>query len=229
VIQVLIADDHDIVREGVKQIVSDTSDIVVGGEARSGSETIAEIRRAKWDVIILDLNLPDRAGLDVLAQIRSIAPQTPVLIFTMHTQASYATRALKAGAAGYVSKDNARARASRRRDPQGRARRAIPRARSRGERRLRRRRRERREPARTSLRSRVSGALPDRGGETSAADRVGAEPQRAHGGKPSRAAFGKDGTEKQRAARAVRDRARPPAGGEVVFPLQRITPVTQCL
>jgi DNA-binding NarL/FixJ family response regulator len=109
VINVLIADDHDIVREGVKQIVSDTTDITVGGEARSGSEAIAEIRRAKWDVIILDLNLPDRAGLDVLAQIRSIAPQTPVLIFTMHTQASYATRALKAGAAGYVSKDNARA------------------------------------------------------------------------------------------------------------------------
>lgn len=108
-IRVLIADDHDIVREGVKQIVSDTADVVVGGEARSGAEAIAELRRAKWDVVILDLNLPDRAGLDVLAQLRSIAPQTPVLIFTMHTQASYATRALKAGAAGYVSKDNARA------------------------------------------------------------------------------------------------------------------------
>lgn len=107
-ISILIADDHDIVREGVKQIVSDTSDIIVGGEARTGGETIAEVRRAKWDVVILDLNLPDRAGLDVLAQIRSIAPQTPVLVFTMHRLPSYATRALKAGAAGYLSKDSAR-------------------------------------------------------------------------------------------------------------------------
>ena len=108
-IRVLIADDHDIVREGVKQIVSETTDIAVGGEARTGAETIAQVRRGKWDVIILDLNLPDRAGLEVLSQIRSIAPQIPVLILTMHEQASYATRVLKAGAAGYVSKDSARA------------------------------------------------------------------------------------------------------------------------
>ena len=107
-IRVLIADDHDIVREGVKQIVSETRDIAVEGEARSGADAIAEVRRAKWDVIILDLNLPDRTGLEVLSQIRSIAPHTPVLILSMHQQASYATRALKAGAAGYVSKDSAR-------------------------------------------------------------------------------------------------------------------------
>jgi two-component system invasion response regulator UvrY len=107
-IRVLIADDHDIVREGVKQIVSETIDIAVEGEARSGEAAIAEVRRARWDVIILDLNLPDRAGLEVLSQIRSIAPHTPVLIFSMHQQASYAARALKAGASGYVSKDSAR-------------------------------------------------------------------------------------------------------------------------
>lgn len=108
-INVLIVDDHDIVREGVKQIVAETNDIVVGGEARSGGEALAEVRRGKWDVIILDLNLPDRAGLEVLSQLRSLAPHIPLLVFTMHTQASYATRALKAGAAGYVSKDSARA------------------------------------------------------------------------------------------------------------------------
>jgi DNA-binding NarL/FixJ family response regulator len=107
-IRVLIADDHDIVREGVKQIVSETRDIAVGGEARSGADVLAEAARAKWDVIILDLNLPDRTGLEVLSQLRSIAPQTPVLILSMHQQPSYATRALKAGAAGYVSKDSAR-------------------------------------------------------------------------------------------------------------------------
>ena len=108
-IEVLIVDDHDIVREGVKQIVAETSDIKVGGEARSGGEAIAEVRRKKWDVVILDLNLPDRSGMDVLAQLRSLAPHIPVLVFTMHQQSSYATRALKAGAAGYVSKDSARA------------------------------------------------------------------------------------------------------------------------
>ena len=107
-INVLIADDHDIVREGVKQIVSDTTDIVIGGEARTGDEAIAEMRHGPWDVVILDLNLPDRAGLEVLSQLRSMAPHVPVLIFSMHRQPSYATRALKAGAAGYVSKDSAR-------------------------------------------------------------------------------------------------------------------------
>ncbi|HJQ39074.1 MAG TPA: response regulator transcription factor [Thermoanaerobaculia bacterium] len=108
-IKVLIVDDHDIVREGVKQIVADTTDIQVGGEARTGGEAIAEVRRTKCDVIVLDLNLPDRAGLEVLVQLRALAPHIPVLVFTMHQQPSYATRALKAGAAGYVSKDSARA------------------------------------------------------------------------------------------------------------------------
>jgi DNA-binding NarL/FixJ family response regulator len=109
VIEVLIVDDHDIVREGVKQIAADTADIKVGGEARSGGEALAEVRRRKWDVVILDLNLPDRSGMEVLSQLRMLAPHVPVLVFTMHQQSSYATRALKAGAAGYVSKDSARA------------------------------------------------------------------------------------------------------------------------
>ena len=108
-IEVLIVDDHDIVREGVKQIAADTADIKVGGEARSGGEALAEVRRRKWDVVILDLNLPDRSGMEVLSQLRMLAPHVPVLVFTMHQQSSYATRALKAGAAGYVSKDSARA------------------------------------------------------------------------------------------------------------------------
>ncbi|HUR79729.1 MAG TPA: response regulator transcription factor [Thermoanaerobaculia bacterium] len=107
-ITVLIADDHDIVREGVKQIVSETSDIVVGGEARTGAETVEMVFAKPWDVVVLDLNLPDRPGLDVLAQIRAIAPRVPVLILTMHQQASYAARVLKSGAAGFLSKDSAR-------------------------------------------------------------------------------------------------------------------------
>jgi DNA-binding NarL/FixJ family response regulator len=107
-ITVLIADDHDIVREGLKQIVSETTDIVVGGEARTGGEAIEQVRSGSWDVVVLDLNLPDRPGLDVLAQIRSVAPAVPVLILSMQQQFSYVSRALKAGAVGYVSKNNAR-------------------------------------------------------------------------------------------------------------------------
>lgn len=107
-IRTLIVDDHDIVRAGVKQIVSETDDITVGGEARTGAEAIDAVRSAKWDVVVLDLNLPDRLGLDVLGQIRAIAPQLPVLILSMHQEASYAARMLKAGASGYLSKDSAR-------------------------------------------------------------------------------------------------------------------------
>lgn len=108
-IRVLIVDDHDIVREGLRQIVSETSDIVVGGEARTGGEALDHLYGgAQYDVIVLDLNLPDRPGLDVLAQCRAIVPRVPVLILSMHQQVSYASRALKAGASGYVSKDRAR-------------------------------------------------------------------------------------------------------------------------
>jgi DNA-binding NarL/FixJ family response regulator len=107
-ITVLIADDHDIVREGLKQILSETTDIVVGSEARTGGEALDQIRAGKWDVVVLDLNLPDRPGLDVLGQIHAFAPQLPVLILSMHQQVSYAARALKAGALGYISKDTAR-------------------------------------------------------------------------------------------------------------------------
>jgi two-component system invasion response regulator UvrY len=107
-IRVLIADDHDIVREGVKQIVSETSDIVVGGEARTGAEALDRARAGGFDVVILDLNLPDRSGLDVLAQLRAVNGDVPVLILSMHGEASYAARALKAGASGYVSKSSAR-------------------------------------------------------------------------------------------------------------------------
>lgn len=108
-ITVLIADDHDIVREGVKQIVSETDDITVGGEARTGAETIEQVRARRWDVVVLDLNLPDRPGLDVLAHIRSLDARVPVLVLTMHQHASYAARVLKGGAAGFLSKDSARA------------------------------------------------------------------------------------------------------------------------
>lgn len=107
-IRVLIVDDHDIVREGLKQIVSETTDIVAAGEATSGNEALDQVRSGSWDVVVLDLNLPDRNGIDILAQIRSINPALPVLILSMHPEETYAPRLLKTGAAGYVSKDRAR-------------------------------------------------------------------------------------------------------------------------
>jgi two-component system, NarL family, invasion response regulator UvrY len=108
VITILIVDDHDIVREGLRQIVSETADIVVGSEARTGAEAVEQVRNGRWDAVVLDLNLPDRSGLDVLADIRAIAPTLPVLILSMHQELSYAARALKSGALGYVSKNSAR-------------------------------------------------------------------------------------------------------------------------
>ncbi|MFN2239403.1 MAG: response regulator transcription factor [Thermoanaerobaculia bacterium] len=104
-IRILIVDDHDIVREGLRQIVSETDDISVGGEARTGAEALDKLREGGWDLVILDLNLPDRPGLDVLGQIRALYPRLPVLVLSMHREASYASRALHAGAAGYISKD----------------------------------------------------------------------------------------------------------------------------
>ena len=108
-IRILIVDDHDIIREGLKQIVAEAGDVAVTAEARTGGEAIEQLRRGGCDIVVLDLNLPDRPGLDVLAHMRSIAPRVPVLILSMHRETSYVSRALQAGAAGYVSKDSARA------------------------------------------------------------------------------------------------------------------------
>jgi two-component system invasion response regulator UvrY len=108
VIRVLIVDDHDVVREGVKQMVSETGDILAAGEARRGADALELLRTEQYDVVILDLNLPDRPGLDVLTLMRALAPTVPVLVFSMHEQPSYASRALKGGATGYVSKNSAR-------------------------------------------------------------------------------------------------------------------------
>jgi DNA-binding NarL/FixJ family response regulator len=107
-IAVLITDDHTIVRDGLRQIVSETADITIAAEAASAAETLDKLRAVSVDVLILDLNLPDRHGLDLLAQVRVLYPRLPVLILSVHKEAEYAIRLLKAGAAGYVGKDVAR-------------------------------------------------------------------------------------------------------------------------
>ncbi len=107
-IRVLITDDHAIVRDGLRQIVGETEDIVVAAEAGTAAETIDRLREISVDVIVLDLNLPDRHGLDLLLQLRSAYPRIPVLILSVNREAAYAVRLLKAGAAGYIGKDGAR-------------------------------------------------------------------------------------------------------------------------
>lgn len=107
IIKVLIADDHAIVREGLKQILADTKDIAVAGEAENGLEAIKLVRQGKGNVLLLDISMPDRNGIEVLKQVRKETPAIAVLILTMHREDQYAIRSLKAGAAGYLNKQSA--------------------------------------------------------------------------------------------------------------------------
>ena len=106
-VRVLIADDHAIVREGLKQILADTGDIVVAGDAGSGGDAIRMARAASFDVLLLDISMPDRSGIEVLKQVRQEFPKMAVLMLSMHREDQYAIRSLKAGAAGYLNKQSA--------------------------------------------------------------------------------------------------------------------------
>ena len=106
-IRVLIADDHAIVREGLKQILADTKDIIVAGEAENGVDAIKMARKYDFQVMLLDISMPDRSGIDVLKQIKKEMPQIAVLMLSMHREDLYAIRSLKAGAAGYLNKQSA--------------------------------------------------------------------------------------------------------------------------
>ena len=106
-IKVLIADDHAIVREGLKQILADTKDIVVSGEAKNGNEAIKLGRNGDFQVMLLDISMPDRNGIDVLKQLHKEMPQLAILMLSMHREDLYAIRSLKAGASGYLNKQSA--------------------------------------------------------------------------------------------------------------------------
>jgi two-component system invasion response regulator UvrY len=105
--RILIADDHAIVREGLKQIVQQTSDIIVVDEASNAAETIAKVRRLELDLLLLDISMPDRSGLDVLLELKRDFPRLPVLILSFYPEDQYALRMIKAGASGYVTKESA--------------------------------------------------------------------------------------------------------------------------
>jgi DNA-binding NarL/FixJ family response regulator len=106
-IRVFIADDHAIVREGLKQILAEQRDIVVCGEAETGLDAVKLFRKSRCNVVLLDISLPDRNGIEVLKQIKSDKPELAVLMLSMHREDQYAIRSLKAGASGYLNKQSA--------------------------------------------------------------------------------------------------------------------------
>ena len=107
IIKVFIADDHAIVREGLKQILAETRDIIVAGEAENGLDAIKLFRKSKCHVMLLDISMPDRSGIDVLKLVKKEHPELAVLMLSMHREDQYAIRSLKAGASGYLTKQSA--------------------------------------------------------------------------------------------------------------------------
>src|SRR5580765_85077 len=106
-IRVLIADDHAVVRRGLKQILEETPDIVVSGEATNSREVLEQVSAKEWDVLVLDITMPGRSGLDILKEVKQLAPRLPVLVLSMHAEEQFASRVLKAGASGYLPKESA--------------------------------------------------------------------------------------------------------------------------
>jgi two-component system invasion response regulator UvrY len=106
-IRVLLADDHVIVRAGLKEILADTGDMTVAGEAGSGPEVLAQVREHDYDVLVLDMSMPGRSGIELIKQLKGEKPKMRILVLSMHSEAQYAVRAVKAGASGYLTKDSA--------------------------------------------------------------------------------------------------------------------------
>jgi DNA-binding NarL/FixJ family response regulator len=106
-IKVLIADDHAVVRRGLRQIMLDEGGSFVIEEATSGQEALRKLHEAQWDVMVLDVSLPDRNGLDLLQEVKQLCPKLPILMLSVHPESQYGLRALRAGASGYLNKESA--------------------------------------------------------------------------------------------------------------------------
>jgi DNA-binding NarL/FixJ family response regulator len=106
-IRVLIADDHSIVRDGLKRILAATPDLQVAGEAASGDDALAAVKANDYDVVMLDMSMPGLSGIDLIKRLKLERPKLKILVLSMHGESQYAARALKAGAAGYLNKDSA--------------------------------------------------------------------------------------------------------------------------
>ena len=106
-IRILIADDHALLRAGLHTLLSELPDMEVAGEAGSGEEAIKMVKASEWDVVLLDISMPEKSGVDTLTEIKRHRPQLPVVMLSMHPESQYAVSLLRAGASGYVSKEGA--------------------------------------------------------------------------------------------------------------------------
>jgi two-component system invasion response regulator UvrY len=106
-IKLLVIDDHPVVRQGIRQILSEASDIVVGDDAVNGSEALEKGRREQWSAVLLDLSLAGVDGLEILKQLRQERPNLPILVLSMYPEDQFGVRAIRAGASGYLTKDSA--------------------------------------------------------------------------------------------------------------------------
>ena len=109
-IRIVLADDHTIVREGLKQLLAGAPEFSVIAEARDGSEVLKRVREHDFEVLLLDMAMPGKSGIDLIKQVHAEKPKLRILVLSMHEEQQYAVRALKAGAAGYITKDSASAR-----------------------------------------------------------------------------------------------------------------------
>jgi two-component system, NarL family, invasion response regulator UvrY len=105
-IRILIADDHPIVRRGLKESLSEAFPQANFGEATTAEETVRQVEKQNWDVVILDISMPGKSGLDILDDLHRMRPKLPILLLSMHPEGQFARRALKSGAAGYLTKDS---------------------------------------------------------------------------------------------------------------------------
>ena len=106
-IRLVIADDHTIVREGLRQLLGGSGGFEIVGEARDGAETMQRVRELEFDVLLLDMSMPGRAGMDLIRQVRAERPRLRILVLSMHQEHQYAIRAIRAGASGYLTKESA--------------------------------------------------------------------------------------------------------------------------
>ena len=106
-IRIVVADDHTIVRDGLKQLLAAPSDLEVVGEARDGHEVMQRVRDLAFDLLLLDMSMPGKSGIELIKQVRAEKPRLRILILSMHEEHQYAIRAIRAGAAGYITKESA--------------------------------------------------------------------------------------------------------------------------
>ncbi|HTD89124.1 MAG TPA: response regulator transcription factor, partial [Burkholderiales bacterium] len=106
-IRILVADDHTIVREGLKQILAKSGDLVVAGEAANGNDVLKMVREQEWGVLVTDMSMPGRSGIELIKLVKEARPKLPVLVLSMYGEEQYAVRAIRAGASGYLNKESA--------------------------------------------------------------------------------------------------------------------------